>query len=281
MLVRNLVPWYRMMRSNELGGIQAVERALRLLECLSADPSGKRLSQLAEEAELAPSTAHRVLQTLVRAGYVSQDSRDGRYRLTGKLLDVASRIAIGKDLRVQALPHLRRLRDLTGESSHLAVLDGDQALTVESVLSTERNLVDCRVGERAPLHCTAVGKCLIAFLPPDKLEERLSTLELTRFTEHTICTVVGLQENLAEARQKGYATDWDENEIGVRCIAAPVRDAYGEVIAAAGISGPATRITRQGVNELAAHVLDAAWEISRVAGYAEPRGAKRRKVADG
>lgn len=247
--------------------INAVERTFKLIECLSENPAGKRVLQLAAESGLPPSTAHRVLQTLARAGYVSQDPDNGPYKLTGRLLDVASRAVTGRPLRVEARRYLERLRDLTGESAHLTVLDGKEAITVESVLSNERNLIDCRVGERPPLHCTAVGKCLIAFKPQNKLEEIISTLELVRFTDHTICTVAGLKDDLARVREVGYALDWDENEFGVRCIAAPVRDASGDVIASIGVSGPAIRITDDKRDFLAAHVSSVATDISRDLGW--------------
>jgi len=256
------------MPRDSMVNIQSVERALRLLEHLSENHGGKRLVQLAQESGLPPSTVHRALQTLSVAGYVCQDSTAGLYRLTGKLLDIASRAIAGRDLRAEALPQLKTLRDLTGESSHLVVLDSDRAVTVESVLSSERNLVDCPVGERVPLHCTAVGKCLIAFLGSDGLESTLSQLELTRSTANTICTVSGLRDDLASVRELGYAVDWEENEVGIRCVAAPVRGASGDVVAAVGISGPATRITEKSRNGLADHVVSVALAISRAIGYA-------------
>lgn len=261
----------------ERSGINAVRRTLQLIERLSEDSSGKRVLQLAEETGLPPSTAHRILQTLSSAGYVRQDANTSVYRLTGKLLDIGSRAVIGRNLREEALPVLRRLRESTGESSHLVVLDGCQALTVESVLSEERNLVDCRVGERAPAHCTAVGKALTAFLPD--VEDFITGLELVRYTEHTICTVAALREELTRVRQMNYAVDWEENEIGIRCIAAPVRDAGCEVVAAVGISGPALRMTDTNLDALARKVMDAAGEISRTIGCEDDRDCARERTA--
>jgi len=247
--------------------IQSVDRALRLLERLSENPSGKRLLQLANETRLPASTVHRALQTLFQAGYVCQDPVTGAYRLTGKLLEIASYAVAGRTLREEAIPHLRKLRDKTRESAHLVVLDGVYALTVESVISTERNLVDSYVGERVPLHCTAVGKVLLASLPLDKLEDVLLHLELTRFTENTICTVSALRDHLKAVREMGYALDWEENEIGIRCIAAPVRNAVGEVVAAIGISGPATRIREDTRGEIINSVVEVAADLSCSIGY--------------
>lgn len=251
--------------------INVLQRALQLMECLSESSGGKRILQLAEDAGLPPSTTHRILQTLAAMGYVRQDSINGVYRLTGKLLDIGGRAVVGRSLREEALPHLRRLRELTGESSHLVVLDRKVALTVESVLSEERNLIDSRVGERAPVHCTAVGKCLIAYLP--ELEDFLSRLELKRFTDNTVCTVSGLLEELTRVREQGYALDWEENEVGIRCIAAPVMGASCEVVASLGISGPAVRVTEETLEKLISQVKGVACDISQAIGWNGPKGS--------
>ena len=255
------------MSENTAGGITSIRRAFQLIERLSEDPSGKRVLQLSDETGLPPSTVHRVLQTLVGMSYVRQDQHNSHYRLTGKLLEVGSKGIAGRTLRTESLPHLSRLRDLTGESAHLTVPDGDGALTVESVLSAERNLVDTRVGERPLLHCTAVGKCLSAYLDERRLNDALVSLELARLTEHTICTFSGLRRELAKVRGAGYALDWEENEIGVRCMAAPVRGPSGEVVASVGISGPAARMSDDKLDELASHVVSVALDVSRAVGY--------------
>jgi DNA-binding IclR family transcriptional regulator len=248
-------------------GVQAVGRALRLIERLADDPSGRRLADLAVESELAPSTTHRALQTLAKAGFVSQDPGTGLYRLTGKLLEIASRGVGGRSLRDEAAPCLQRLRELTGESSHLAVREGNSVLTIEVVLSEERNMVTSCVGEREALYCTAVGKVLLAFMPEEQLENSILNLEMPRLTDNTICTAAALRNDMTLVRKRGYALDWEENETGIRCIAAPVRDMTGDVIASVGITGPAIRITDDKLGELAAHVMRIAGELSTAIGY--------------
>lgn len=245
--------------------INVLQRAFQLIERLSEDSGGKRILQLAEDSGLPPSTAHRILQTLACMGYVRQDPSNSVYRLTGKLLEIGSRAMVGRSLREESLPHLRKLRELTGESVHLSVLDGDKALTVEVLLSEERNLIDNRIGQREPVHCTAVGKCLVAHLP--YLQDFLPRLELARFTDNTMCTVSALNEELVRVREQGYALDWEENEVGIRCIAAPVRDASGTVVASSGISGPAVRVTEEKCDELISHVVAVARDISLAAGW--------------
>jgi DNA-binding IclR family transcriptional regulator len=247
------------------GNINAVQRTFQIIEKLSENSSGKGVLQLADETGLPASTAHRILQTLLHAGYVRQSTDTGIYRLTGKMLDIGSRAVIGQDLRAEALPVLRRLREATGESSHLVVLDGNQALTVEAVLSSERCLVDCRVGERVPVHCTAVGKVLTAFRPD--VDDFISNIEMPRFTECTICTVAGLRDDLERVRKLGYALDWEENELGIRCIASPIRNADCDVVAAVGISGPSNRVTDAARDELVEKLVHVARDLSQIMGY--------------
>ncbi len=248
--------------------INSVERTLRLIEHLADNSGGKGIVQLAGETCLPPSTVHRALQTLCKTGYVSQEKASGRYRLTAKLLEVSSRGLVDRSLRKEAAIPLSRLRDQTRESAHLAVLDQGSVVTIESFMSTERNLISCQVGERLPLHCSSVGKCLLAYLDDSEFDRLVTQTELPRFTPETICVPAELKEELARSRARGYALDWDEYDSGVRCIAAPVRDMHGKVIAAVGISGPDSRITKETLPELVSKVIGAADAVSRALGAA-------------
>ncbi|MBI5095292.1 MAG: IclR family transcriptional regulator [Candidatus Hydrogenedentes bacterium] len=243
--------------------INAVERTLRLIEGLSQNPNGKGIVQLAGETNLPPSTVHRALQTLFKAGYVTQEKASGHYRLTTKLLEVSRQGVVNRTLRQAALAPLSNLRDATHESAHLAILDSGSVVTVESFMSTERNIIECRVGERLPVHCNSVGKCLLAFLGEASLNRVLGEIELTRYTPQTICTLTGLKSELETVRLRGYALDWDEYETGIRCVAAPVRDPFNSVVAAVGISGPSSRITEKVLPNLTTCVVAAADTISQ------------------
>ncbi len=246
--------------------VHSVQRAFSLIEAISDDAAGKGVLQLAEETQLPPSTVHRALRTLCRIGYVAQETRSERYRLTGKLLAVAAHGLTGKNVRMEAARFLPGLRDATRESAYVAVLDGMEAVTVEAFPSPHRNLVECRLGERHPLHCTAAGKCLLAFQQQDQLENMLARMELVRCTPYTLCSVAELRRHLEQVRQAGCALDWDEREEGIRCIAAPVRDASGVVAAAIGISGPNTRLKEENLPELTAQVTGSAREFSHALG---------------
>lgn len=237
------------------------------MESLARSEDGSGILQLAEETGLPPSTVHRIMQTLIACGYVTQDDHNGRYRLTGKLLDVAGGALAGQDLKRKAAPIIEQLRDTTGESAHLAVLEGTEAVTILSFLSQARNLVDCPIGDRLPIHCSSVGKCLAAYLPEARLKSVLTQIELPRYTPNTICTVAQLQKNLEEGRKLGFFIDWDERDEGIRCVAAPVRNASGVVIAATGISGPSTRITDDRLEAVAKAVMGAADEMSAALTY--------------
>lgn len=246
--------------------IKAVQRTFRLIEALAEDAEGKGILQLAKDTGLPASTVHRMLHTLSDVGYITQARSNDQYRLTTKLLEVASRAVVGPGLKAVAAARLPQLRDATRESTHLAVLEGRQVVTIDSYLSLERNLVDCHVGEQLSLHSSSVGKVLLAHLPSAKLDSLLDQLELKRYTPHTLCTRAEVRAELDRVQSQGYALDLDEVEIGIRCIAAPVRDGSGAVVAAVGISGPSTRLTDERLKGLIEQVVAAARDISLALG---------------
>ena len=255
--------------------VQSVERTLDILEAL-ADRGEAGIAQLSQQVNLHASTVHRLLSTLIARGYVRQNQETGRYMLSLKALDMARAVRDHLDLRVEALPVLRELMQKSGETANLSVLDGHQLVYLEQVSSPEWMLrMFVQVGARAPLHSTASGKVLLAHLPAVQLDVMLEGYTLTPFASRTIVDKGVLLSELKEVRRNGYATDYGEQEEGVSCVAAPVRDFTGQVVAAISVSGPWIRITPERVMELVPLVKEACAKLSSALGYKDGEIVRR------
>ncbi len=247
--------------------VQSVERTLDLLEAL-AEAGESGIAQLSVRVGLHASTVHRLLSTLIARGYARQNPQSGRYLLGLKALDVARAVRDHLDLRMEAAPVLHDLMRESGETANLSVLDDHHIVYLDQVTSPGWMLrMFVQVGARAPLHSTAVGKVFMACLPEPELQRLLSSYTLLPFAGRTIVDKGVLLAELEEVRQQGYATDYGEQEEGVSCIGAPVRDYSGRVVAAISISGPWIRITPERVPSLVPLVLQACARLSAALGY--------------
>jgi DNA-binding IclR family transcriptional regulator len=226
--------------------VRAVINALRVLDALAAAPGPMGVTELARRLGLAPSTTHRLLGTLVRAGYARHDPVAGRYRRGPALLRLsAAHPAPPAILLDAARPVLRRLADESRETAHLAILDGLDVLAVDHAESARPVVARHAVGSRVPAHATAVGLALLAHHP--EVAEALAASGLDRLTDATLADGRALERQLEEVRQRGYAVNvrgWLDETAGV---AAPVITRDGEAIAAVGISGPASRLGNRAV----------------------------------
>jgi IclR family acetate operon transcriptional repressor len=223
-------------------GVQSLDRAFRVLE-LMADAGGEvALSSLARTSGLPVSSIHRLVRTLAARGYVRQ-MPNRRYALGPRLIhlgEVASR-ALG----ALARPHLARLVDAVGETANLALLDGDRVVYAAQVPSRHSMRMFTEVGRRVPVHCTGVGKALLAGLPEDEARQLLARVGMPAQTPHTLTDAEVLVAQLAQIRSAGYAVDDGEQEAGVRCVAVPVPG--GAPFAAISVSGPGGRLTADAV----------------------------------
>jgi IclR family transcriptional regulator, acetate operon repressor len=222
------------------GGVQSLERAFDLLEVMADAGGVLGLSRLAQESGLALPTIHRLVRTLVDLGYVRQEP-SRQYALGPRLIrlgESASRL-----LGTWSRPFLSRLVDVLGESANLAMLDGDRVVYVAHVQSRHSMRMFTEVGRRVYPHCTAVGKALLAHLPPSDVPALLERTGMPAQTEHTIIEPTRLAEEIDRVRTQGYAIDDGEQEIGVRCVAVPVLGTSNRL--AVSISGPAPRMTAE------------------------------------
>jgi DNA-binding IclR family transcriptional regulator len=222
--------------------VRALSRGLCLLEVLAAAPNGLSLSEIAREANLSKSSTHRLLQTLVMNGYILQDPNGGHYHLSFKLLELSSYLIQDTNLNMVARPHLEHLAQNTGETVHLVLLDHNTAVYVEKVESPNPIRMYSRIGMRAPLHCTGIGKAILAFLPSERRDTLINHRELKRYTKNTITDPEELHTHLAEIRKCGYSTDDGEHEEHVRCIAAPLFARNGQVVGAMSIAAISYRV---------------------------------------
>jgi DNA-binding IclR family transcriptional regulator len=240
--------------------IQSVERALAILELLADHADGMPFTELSAALEMPAASTHRLLRTLSDAGYVREQSDTGRYLLGTQLLRLAGRILHRRtQLRALARGYLQELVDRTGETANLATIDGGSASFLDQVQSDR--LVRGGTFLRAPLHCSAAGKSLLAFQPEATREEIVERLELTTLTAHTITDRVRLRAELERVRALGYSVDDEEMEVGSRCIGAPIL-LGGEAVAAISISGPTTRISGDVVRPLSAIVREVSERLS-------------------
>ena len=232
-------------RANQGGGVQSVERTFDLLERM-ADAGGEvALSDLAESSGLPLPTIHRIMRTLVGAGYARQQP-SRRYALGPRLIRLGE--TASRTLGSWARPYLAELTEAVGETSNMAVLDGEQVVYVAQVPSQHSMRMFTEVGRRVDAHATAVGKALLAHLPEDTAAQMLTRTGMRPQTERTITSVESMREELARIRQLGYALDDGEQEVGVRCYAVAVPGAPSNT--ALSISGPESRMTRVSTNDV-------------------------------
>lgn len=251
--------------------VRALLRGLALLELVATDRD-LSLSNLARRARLPVSTTHRLLETLRRRGFV-QAVGDGRYRLGVRAFEVGMSFLRSHDLPEVARPVMTELVDRVKETANLAVRDGAEAVYVLQVESERMLRLFAQPGARHPLYCTGVGKVLLAWEPEDHVRALLGSGPLPRFTPRTLTHPDAVLRELRTVRARGYAVDREERESGVRCVAAPVRDASGRVVAALSLSAPASRLPHRRIPPVAALVVSAAQRISRRLGFLPSRAA--------
>lgn len=245
--------------------IQVIDRAARLLDLIATSEKSVPLKVLAIDAELHPSSAFRILTSLAAHGYVERDE-SGRYKLGRKLLQLGGRVQAHVSLREDARPIMEALRDALEETVNLTVRDGNEVVYIERAISSTRMMrVEQVIGSRAPLHVTAVGKLFLGEETREGFEAYVRDHGLAAFTPHTITGVEALRRECAKSVAAHYAVDSEEAEPGVSCVAVPVRDHSGAMVAAISVSAPSSRHQPGWVSQL----QQAGLELSHRLGYYE------------
>lgn len=242
-------------------------KGLMVLEAMSQlDGAHYTLDRIAKEVGLTRSNVHRTLQTLAHAGYVRRDPDTGAYQCTLKMFELGSRQLASLDVRKIALPHMRELARLTGETVHLSVLDGFDVVYIDKIDSTQPLLAYSTIGGRAPAYAVATGKALLAFQAPDYIE--LYADHLQQLTNNTHVSVPDLKLELQAVKSEGHSINLGEWREGIGGVAVPIFNGFSRTVAALGISGPLDRLTRKRMLEQALPLKHAAREISACMGYA-------------
>jgi len=238
-----------------------------VLELLSEHPNGLRLVDIARELGLAKSSTHLTLEVLRTRGYITRDDT-GWHRLGLKLFEIGARVLRTLDIRQVSRPHLEELSRRTGLTTHLAALDGWQVVYLDRVDGHGLVRFDTYVGKRASVNLTAVGKAIAAYLPEAQLDEVLRA-DFRRGTERAPARPYDFKVQLREFCEQGYMIEDEEEVPGVYCVAAPIRDVTGKVVASIGVIGLKADLPGGGFERIGGELCDSATEISRKLGYAE------------
>ena len=245
---------------------QSLSRGLLLLERLAEGEHGISLTDLAQRVGLAPSTTHRLLNTLGQQGFVRHDSALGAWYIGVKAFSVGNAFLHHRDVIDQSRPFMHRLMEQTGETVNLAVLEQHDAVFVAQVECHEMMRMIVRLGSRAPLHASGAGKALFATLSDTEISAILHKRGLAKLTPNTLDTPRKLRTGLQAIKTRGYAVDDEEHAVGLRCVAATIRDEQGTTLAAISLSGPKARITDARIPELGLQVTRAAAAITALIG---------------
>lgn len=247
--------------------VQVLDRAISILNLLAETNQGVGLGDIAHAIGVPKSTAHRILMNLESERMVDRDPVSGRYRLGLRLFELGSLAVARFSIRDRAVQYLEALVRETDETSHLCVLEDGEVLYLDKLESNRSVRLTSRIGLRNPVHCTGVGKVMMAYLDDAEVEEIVQRRGLARFTSKTITTLAELRIELAKVREQGYAVDDEEHEEDVRCVAAVVRDHQGRPAAAMSVAAPSFRIPPERIPVFAKSICKAAQQLSRDIGF--------------
>jgi IclR family transcriptional regulator, KDG regulon repressor len=246
--------------------LSSVANSIRLLTSFSGEESELGITMLAGRLHLAKSTVHRLAATLTSSGFLEQNSETGKYRLGVTLFELGALVRRRMEVANESRPKLRELLETTGETVQLGIVDHYSVLYVYEMESPRAIRMAAAVGGRAPLHCTAVGKVLLAFQPPEYVKQVIN-LGLTAYTPKTLTKRDAVLAMLEEVRLRDHAIDDEESESGLRAIAAPVRNHSGGIVAAVGVAAPVQRMNKKVMQTCVPGVIATAKAVSARLGY--------------
>ncbi len=255
------------------GSVQSLSRAFALLRLLAAHPAGISLSDAAQKLSLAPSTAHRLLTAMANERFVRHDNERSLWFVGVEAFRTGNAFLEDRDFVAIARPVMRKLMEKAQESVNFAVLDQDAVLYLSQVECRALMRALAYPGARAPLHCSGVGKALLAAMPEKDAAAIMERIELPALTGRTLTSHQALLDDLQATRERGFSYDDEEQAVGMRCVAAAVFDEHGWPMAALSLSGPSARMSDERILGLGRMVMDHAREITELVGGRLPAGA--------
>lgn len=246
--------------------VQAVDRALQILEILKDRPRGIGVTELSEILGVSKSTAHRLLTTLESKDFVRKDNND-KYLLGLALIELGKIVLNRLDIKDLFHPYLEELGKETNETTHLAIYDDIHVVYIDKIESEQTLRMFSNIGKRGPMYCTGIGKAILAFLPDEEIERILDRIDFVKYTHNTIVDRDELLKEFKWIRKHGYAIDDEEHELGIKCAAAPIFDLNGQVIAGVSVAGPSIRLADDKFQKVVDLVLEKSKEMSRILGY--------------
>jgi IclR family transcriptional regulator, acetate operon repressor len=259
------------------GGVQSVDRALSIIETLAEDDEGYRLSDLAVRTGLSTSTVHRLLATLEKRRFVQFDRYESKWHVGARSFSVGATFARRRNFTAQAMPYLRKLRDLTRETANLAVVDDQSIIVLTRIESREIMRSLTKVGGRVAMVASGVGKAVLATYSDEDVNAVICRQGMPRLTEKSIVRPGELFRELQTIRRQGYAVDDEEARMGLRCVAAVVYSDCSEPLAAISVSGMTSRITDDRLPTIGKTVREVAAELTVALGGVMPIGDSETK----
>lgn len=247
--------------------VQTLDRALDIIELLATSTQCMGVTEIGLKLDLHKSTVHRLINALVQRGYIEKDQKTGLYRIGLKFIEISSHHLHQLELKTEAAPIMRRLAEMTGQVTHLAILDETDVVYIEKFDVVQSLRLYSQIGKRIPVYCSSLGKVLLAGQSNSRQKQILQSIDYIPYTENTIRDRDALLLELKETVQRGWAVDNEEHETGIRCIAAPVKDFTRKVIAALSISGDSHSICTEQDLRLSGKVVEAAAAISKRLGF--------------
>lgn len=252
------------MSNNNEKIIQSVDRAIQIIKCFENNEE-LGVTEIGKLLGLHKSTTFGLVSTLYSNGLLEKNDNTGKYKLGLELFRLGTKV--NSSLRHIVIPYLEELVRRYQETANLILLDDLSVIYLEKVESAHSMRISTLVGGRRPLYCTAVGKAILAYLPPEELQNKINRIEFIKFTNNTILTQEALIESLNEIKTLGYAEDNEELEIGLSCIAAPILNQYKSPFAAISVSGPTSRMNDGLRKEIGMTLVEFTQDISKKLGF--------------
>lgn len=247
--------------------VQTIDRTLDIIELLATVKEGLGVTAIGQSIGLHKSTVYRLLTALSERGYIEKEPKNSTYKIGLKFIEISGLFLKKLELKTEALPFMRKLAEIIGQPVHLAILEGTDVIYIEKVELVNSIRMYSQIGRRVPVHCSAIGKILLAGLSNERLLEVLENITFKKFTPNTILSREDLKEAVQRVSVQGWAVDNEEHEPNIRCVAAPIYDYTNKIIAAVSVSGESRIINPKSDLETARRVVETAGNISKRMGY--------------